>query len=420
LIRGERPLAFVVEQSRLYAVEDAFFAELWSGNPEAEQELLKSTGLPSRRDSFTSGLPEPAAISLNLAQSCNLSCGYCYADEGKFGGKARFMPFEVARRAIDRLIDGAAGRRVTVGFIGGEPFLNREVLHQSVAYAKHQAQSRQVKLGFSVTTNATLLNDEDVELIRTNPFVVSVSLDGGPELNNRHRRARNGGSGFAAALSGLRPLLENPGRARLAVRATITRDDLRVAERIECLAEAGFVEIGVSPLRTSPDPSLVLGGQDWSKLLEEMIRASEREWQRVRAGARFRFSNLSNALKQIHAGSAKPLPCGSAANYVSVSAQGEYFTCHRTIDDSKFALGSADAGLSQERREAFLSARHVDRQEPCRTCWARYLCGGGCHAEVMRAGRSGCDFIRGWLEYCLTFYGRVLRERPELLGPEGV
>src|SRR2546430_8832907 len=29
---------------------------------------------------------------------------------------------------------------------------------------------------------------------------------------------------------------------------------------------------------------------------------------------------------------------------------------------------------------------------------SRYLCGGGCHAEVLQAGRRGGDYIRGWLE----------------------
>jgi hypothetical protein len=56
------------------------------------------------------------------------------------------------------------------------------------------------------------------------------------------------------------------------------------------------------------------------------------------------FSNLAIAMKQLHAGSAKPLPCGSAANYVSVSAQGEYFTCHRTIGDSRLSLGTTAEG----------------------------------------------------------------------------
>jgi uncharacterized protein len=143
-----------------------------------------------------------------------------------------------------------------------------------------------------------------------------------------------------------------------------------------------------------------------------MIRAAEVEWTRLESGARWRFSNLATAVKQIHQGAARTLPCGSADNYVSVSARGEYFTCHRTIDNPQFYLGTGAA--EEARRLQFLSERQVDRQEPCRTCWARYLCGGGCHAEVLTAGRSGCDYIRGWLDYCLGFYDRVLRTRPDL------
>jgi len=418
LIEGARPLVFMVAGSRLFGVEQDFFAQLKSGRFEAEQELLEAAGGTPRTSDFTSALPTPAAISLNIAQSCNLSCTYCYADEGRFHGKPQFMPVEVAFQAIDQLIDGARGKRVTVGFIGGEPFLNREVMYRSVEYANERARARGCTVGFSVTTNGTLLKEGDLRLLRENGFAVSVSLDGPARWNDRHRRTHNGDSGFEKAIESLRPLLENPGRARIAARATLTRDDLRVAERVEALAQSGFAEIGVSPLRTSPDSSLVLRAEDWGGLLQEMIRAAEHEWQRVQQRAGLRFSNLAIALKQLHAGSAKPLPCGSAANYVSVSAQGGYFTCHRTIDDDQFSLGTTGTGLSQARRESFLGARHVDRQEPCRTCWARYLCGGGCHAEVVRSGRSGCDYIRGWLEYCLQFYDRVLREEPGLLGPE--
>jgi uncharacterized protein len=313
-------------------------------------------------------------------------------------------------------MEGSQGRRVTVGFIGGEPFLNRDVLYDTVEYARERARAVGCPVGFSVTTNGTLLTTSDVELLRERGFAVSVSLDGTAAMNDKHRRARNGTSGFETALRCLRPLLENPGKARVAARATITRDDLRVADRVEALAGAGFAEVGVSPLRTSPDPDLALRDEDWSQFLQEMIHAAEREWLRVSAGAGFRFSNLATAVKQLHMGSCKPLPCGSAANYVSVSAGGGYFTCHRTIDDPRFSLGTTAQGLSVRARESFLHARHVDRQEPCRTCWARYLCGGGCHAEVLASGRSGCDYIRGWLEYCLQFYDRVLRARPDLLG----
>jgi uncharacterized protein len=51
--------------------------------------------------------------------------------------------------------------------------------------------------------------------------------------------------------------------------------------------------------------------------------------------------------------------------------------------------------------------------EPCRGCWARYLCGGGCYHEVERRGRIGCDYIRGWLEFCLESYAELSSMRPD-------
>jgi uncharacterized protein len=410
LLPGDRPLVFMVEGSLLCGVEPEFFVRLRS-EKEAVAELMDSMRVPTTVQK-AAPLPPPNAISLNIAQSCNLSCSYCYADEGRFGGRASMMSLETARTAIDRLFDDAAGQRVTVGFIGGEPFLNREVLHSSVEHALSRARETGSKAGFSVTTNGTLLTPRDLDLLRRRSFATSISLDGAAAVNDRNRRSRDRTSGYELALRALKPLLEDPGKARVTARCTITRQDLRVLERIEALAEAGFSEVGVSPLRTSPTPGLALEEQDWPILLEEMVRAGESERQRLRGGFQLRFSNLAIALKQLHAGYCKPLPCGAAASYVSVSARGEYFTCHRTVDNPRFSLGNTVDGFSAESRETFLRARHVDRQEPCRSCWARYLCGGGCHAEVLTAGRSGCDYIRAWLEYCMRFYDQALHENP--------
>jgi uncharacterized protein len=56
------------------------------------------------------------------------------------------------------------------------------------------------------------------------------------------------------------------------------------------------------------------------------------------------------------------------------------------------------------RRRRFLEDRHVHAQTDCRTCWARYLCSGGCHQEAESRTAESCDFVRGWLEFCLTAY----------------
>ena len=50
----------------------------------------------------------------------------------------------------------------------------------------------------------------------------------------------------------------------------------------------------------------------------------------------------------------------------------------------------------------------------CRSCWARYLCGGGCHHEVIYRGRPACDYIRGWLDFALGVYVRLSTRNPDL------
>ncbi len=411
LVGGDRPLVWLVEGSQLFEVDPDSAAALAAGDPLTVSRW-RAIAQGGQRAPVVELSDEPLAVSLALAQSCNLACSYCYADQGRFGGASRRMPADVARRAVDRLVAGAAGRPVVLGFLGGEVLLHRALLHEIVAYAAATAADHGVTISFSITTNGTLVTPADTRLFRDHAFTVTVSLDGDAATSDHSRRYRNGRGSFSHAVVGVGDLLADPGRAKVVARATVTRRDLRVQERVEGLAAAGFAQAGVSPLRTGPDHDLRLRRADWAEFLNEMERAADAELARLLDGRPPRFTNLLSALREIHRGSARALPCGSAATYVAVGAGGGYFTCHRTVDDDRYALGDVDSGPSATGRRAFAESRAVDHQEPCRSCWARYLCGGGCHAEVDEVGREGCDYIRGWLEHCLGIYTRCLSAGP--------
>jgi uncharacterized protein len=412
LLATEPPAVFVVPGSMLFDIDAELFSALDKGDPAAVAELgsfvVRSPAIGRR------SLPPVTALSLNVAQACNLACTYCYADEGRFGGNPRLMSEQTAIRGIDQLIAEARGHRVTVGFIGGEPFLNPDLVHAAVAYACEAARRARIAVRFAITTNATLLRAKDRQLLRDHAFAVTVSIDG-MSRQNQHRSTRRGADSITAVLDGVAPLLADPGHARIAARATVTRDDLDIMERIESLASQGFHEVGVSPARTGPRHDLILRQDDWPLLLANMIAAAERELARIDQGAQPRFSNFWVGLRAIHRGAARPLPCGSVASYLSLDADGTFHSCHRTVNRPGFRMGSLDDGIDGAARQSFIAQANVDDQEPCRSCWARYLCGGGCHAEVAVAGRSGCDFIRGWLEYCLGAYRKVADFHPKLL-----
>ena len=156
-----------------------------------------------------------------------------------------------------------------------------------------------------------------------------------------------------------------------------------------------------------------MAAPDLRAMLAAMI-ACGREFERhIHAGRRFAFSNIHTALREIHKGTHRPYPCGAGAGYLGVSAEGGLFACHRFVQDPTGAMGDIFSGADPAKRGTWLDKRHVHRQEPCRSCWARYMCGGGCHYEVIHRGRPACDYIRGWLQYCLEAYIRMIEVCPE-------
>ena len=366
--------------------------------------------------------PSPQSISLNVSSSCNLSCSYCYAARGSFeGAQPDSMKWEVARAAIDRLLSEADPESlITVGFLGGEPFVNRGLVHQAVEYAAAEGEKLGLVVGFSVTTNGTLLRAEDVELFRRHRFAVTVSVDGGAQIQNLQRPlpVRQQGS-YELLHKATRSLLAEPRSAIIAARATVMRFDLKLRERFEAILSMGFPEVGFAPLRGAGDNPGALKDEDWPKYLDALVEIAESELERARKGGSIRLTNFAVALKQLYRGASSPYPCGAGGGYFSVAASGEWYACHRAIGSSAYRLGDS-GGIEPERQREFLAARHVHSQSACRQCWARYLCSGGCHQEASNRTESACGFIRGWLEFCLASYCELVERRPGFFNPRAV
>lgn len=413
---GEHVL--IVPFSRVFDLT-ATLAEQWDADPlEAERlalALAEASTVEAPLDAVV--VPDPQSISLNVSSSCNLSCGYCYADRGRFeGAQSGRMSTEVALAAVERLLKTADPTGpVTVGFLGGEPLLNRALIHQVVAYAEQLGTERRLDVRFSVTTNGTLLNEDDLQLLRARRFAVTVSVDGDAVLHDRQRPTAKGRGSFSAIALRLAPLLQHPGQAQVGARMTVKTGCQDLQDRFDAVLAMGFADVGVSPLRVSRDGS-ELTDDDWPIYLDELTRVSQRELEHARLGGTIRLTNLAVALKQIHSGASSPYPCGAGGGYFSVAATGKWYACHRAVGEAEYELGDSNV-LDEARRVEFLADRHVHNQTDCNTCWARYLCSGSCHQEASTRSSASCDFIRGWLSFCLTAYCELGATRPDYFYP---
>ncbi|MEA2881208.1 MAG: uncharacterized protein QOH32_427 [Bradyrhizobium sp.] len=413
----------VADGSRIYDLDARLDQELTSaldaGDP-AVDAFLSRYGLSGRPHIDDVPIEDPPirALSLAVAQKCNLGCTYCYAQGGDFGVAARNMPWPVARDAVLRLLENAGARaRVNIAFMGGEPLLNRDLIRRTTEFAQTEARSRQIGVGFSITTNGTLLRKDDADFFERYGFAVTVSIDGRADAHDRLRSFRQGHGSYDVIVRRIRHLLDIQQQMQVSARVTVTPMNLDMRDALDHLINLGFHSVGFAPMLAGPDPTCELDVANLETMLAEMIACGRKFEAEIVAGRRYPFSNMIEALRQIHRGAHRPYPCGAGAGYFGVSADGGLFACHRFVEDPIAKLGDVEHGLVRTRRNAWLAERHVHRQTPCNSCWARYLCGGGCHHEVIHRGRSACDFIRGWLDFCLTSYVNVMEQLPTFFEP---
>jgi uncharacterized protein len=406
--------------NRLYDLDaptyEAVERAVHGGSGEELTALLRRLELDAPRfvDDAPVESPPVRALSLAVAQKCNLGCTYCYAQQGSFGGPARSMPDDTALASVDLLFSEAGpGDRVNLAFLGGEPLLNRPAIHAATERALKLADECGASVTFSITTNGTQVTAEDGDFFEEHGFAVTVSLDGVGEANDALRPFRSGRGSFERVVERITPLLARQRRMQVSARVTVTPSNLELRRTLDTFVEMGFHSVGFSPLLRSPTGNGEMELDQLAVMLEEMVSCGQELERRVEAGSRYPFANMVNALREIHRGTHRPYPCGAGAGYLGVSADGELAACHRFVGDEDGAMGSVAEGVDREAQARWLSDRHVHRQEPCTGCWARYMCSGGCHHEVIARGRPACDYIRGWLQYCLEAYGRLSVSRPD-------
>ena len=149
-------------------------------------------------------------LVLQVTQNCNLRCDYCVYS-GKYitrGHTNKRMNYETAKKAIDFLKEHSVEKeRVIIGFYGGEPLLEIELIKKCVKYARKELKGKQIN--FALTTNATLLNDEIINYFIEHSFIVTVSIDGPKEMHDDERRfAKNNKGSFDIVMNNIRKIRE--------------------------------------------------------------------------------------------------------------------------------------------------------------------------------------------------------------------
>lgn len=318
-------------------------------------------------------------LFLEVTEQCNFGCSYCIYSENypnERSETSKKMSFNVAKKAIDNLVP-FSNHNMMIGFYGGEPLLNMDLIQQIIKYSKETFPNKD--LGFSITTN--FFNaDKYIKEITDNEIYINLSLDGPKEVHDKFRRTKSGKPTYDKIISNIEKVEEYlPGYTNSHIFILSTCNDPQdILKIIDFFDKSKYFVTHIN----SPDPKgrinserKISDGSLGHFLAEEFIR---RILEREDPGILRRLFDQS--LKSIAIRDKRVMPeelmlngsCYPGKKRIFVDVNGNYHPCERFGDRLK--IGSTEKGIQQELIDEAIESFAQIRNELCGTCWTQRIC----------------------------------------------
>ncbi len=372
-----------LDETAVIADMEKYFGEDCASSALAEIAYLQSEGMlwsEGERDT-TSVPPRIKALCLFAADSCNLSCRYCFARRDKKDTAGASMSLSTGKAAIDFLLHHSGPRqRCEVDYFGGEPLLNWPVIREITAYAREQSAAAGKEIAFTLTTNGALLTPEIADYLEKESFAAVLSLDGRPSVHDTMRPLSAGRGSYQECLEPVLEYIARAPRGGYYIRGTYTRQNLDFCQDVEHLYSLGFRHISMEPVVAPLSEEYALREEDLPRLEKEYNNLTKFYLECMRADDPFNFFHFAIDLEQGPCLPKRLSGCGAGQEYLAVAADGSLYPCHQLAGTPEMKMGDVSESESFQPGPppSFIPAGPL--QGRCRDCWARYHCGGGCRA----------------------------------------
>jgi uncharacterized protein len=307
--------------------------------------------------------------------NCNLQCKYCYAadipsdNRDSILEKKKVVSKNIIRQAINLL--RPEGKTV-LQISGGEPTLYPELLEFILNYAR----GRRPRVSFQLQTNATLMSDRIIKLIRKNKISIGVSIDGAPDINERLRGKTK------QAISGIKKLADND--IMVNITSVITSENVRYMYKIVGLAAllGNVGSISFDYLRKSG--RAVKNFQNLQIDIKDMKSGFSRAYELLKiinrkSSKKIVIKDLFLFDLRLNNNNKSPYYCYAAmGDSATITPEGNMFLCPSLVGRKEFYLGNA----GDTNNLNSLAKRSVEDLKDCNNCEIKYVCRGGCPARA--------------------------------------
>ncbi len=318
-------------------------------------------------------------LYLYITNRCNLACRHCwitptFTDEF-VEGKVSFEEYaEFIGQAIPL---GLSGVKIT----GGEPLLYKP-LPKLVEFLNSR------KIGITIETNGTLINDDLASLFHSANVFTSVSIDGAESEIHDLFRGRKGA--FDMAINGLKLLLQhnvNP----VVIMSLYSGNKNQIEPLLKLCSELGVKRFKINPIieigrgKSLGKKQLLLSREELTELLEK----SEGDWQE-KYGIKVLFS-YPCSLKPIDFLIKGDIPICPFRNLLSVLEDGSITFCGFGYSEPKWIMGNIRETRLEHLWKEAEQLKEAREKIPdklggvCGRCFIKKRCQGGCRAMAMAA-----------------------------------
>lgn len=345
------------------------------------------------------------SITINVTQICNLHCTYCAAGgDGSFGDPVQKISIEKTLPQIQFFINKLPEHsEFRMTFLGGEPLLYPEGIELIVNYAKELAQQKKIQLQFVVVTNGTLLNDKNIALLKKMKANITISIDGDASINDQIRPTKGGQGSTEKVVQGLKNLLQHKaelGKIGLSgVFGSLNHDLLTAYQFYRQFAVDWFdFTYDHTEVRKEISDSYAKGLAEVAALAFQT--GGEKELRKIKLFDTY-FQILDSKVGTENF-------CGAGKTYLILDARNNIYTCPWVVGQKDEIVGNGQT-LFSNKLEPYQAP--LVETNGCQSCWARFICGGGCMfihqnktGDKHQVDENFCERTRDLIALAILYY----------------
>lgn len=332
-------------------------------------------------------------LTLQLTQNCNLRCSYCAYSGNKYNNRThsnRVMSYEIMQKSIDFLMKHSTNsKKVDIGFYGGEPLLEFNKIKRLMGYIDERYPYKSIT--YSMTTNGTMFNDDNIEFLMDKKFDVIISLDGPKELHDHNRVFANGTGTFDKIMENLLYIRDKypdffrkisfntvvaPGTDFRCVNDFFDANDIIQDNNLRMgIMNDFYVE---EPIQYDDLYSINYKVQRTKLLLSALGLINKNKVSRLFIHEipkilrmHKELSGINGLARITHPGG----PCIPGARRPMIDVDGNIFPCERVSEESEIMkIGNIYSGYDLEKARVVLNPGKVTADK-CKNCWNFIYCG---------------------------------------------